>query len=342
MNKNNYKDTLQQIQNRFPTTERKVSELISHIESDDPRLGFYEAVMKNQVDYCDKCIEVGEETPVQNIIKQIAVETLNGFQPLHEMIGIQPMSGPVGLIYKLRTVKHGGKMALEVISQTIEASSRKLSARVNIEPIQDSVVDGVVVDIFDKDIQRAVGQEIADEYSAEIVGILTQYAKSHIVQPEEYGWRTVKYSSISTPENFLCTINVAANRIADRTRRGSGNFIIINQKILDVIKDNRFYVPFSEEVSGGYLKQVGWLNDHYKVFLDKYDTENNVIVGYKGPAGETDAGLFFAPYVPVMSTGIVINPVTFEPVLSFMTRYRLFEDEMSKDYYSGFNISFDK
>ena len=327
------KDTLQQIQDRFPNIERKVDELIPHVKLDTSLRRFYETMMKNQINYCDKC---DDETPLQNIIKQIAVETLNGFQPLHEIIGVQPMSGPVGLIYKLRTVTHDGKMALEIVSDPIEACSKKLGARVNIEPIQDNNAT------LDADTQRALGQEIADEYSAEIVSILTRFAKSHKVQPESYGWRTVKYTSISKPNDFLCTINVAANRIADRTRRGSGNFIIINQKILDVIKDRDYYVPWDGTSPDGYLKQVGWLNKQYKVFLDKYDTENNVIIGYKGSAGETDAGLYFAPYVPVMSTGIVINPVTFEPCMTFMTRYNIFADDVSKDYYSGFSISFDK
>lgn len=334
---NNNKDTLQKIQDRFPNEERQANELIPHVKLDTSLRGFYETVMKNQITYCNR---LDGKSSIHNIIKLIAVKTLDGFQPLHEMIGVQPMCGPVGLIYKLRTVKHDGKFALEILSQPIEAGSKKLSARVGIEPLQDNAALGKSNDVI---IQK-LGQEIADEYSAEVVSILTRYAKSHDrdALPETYKWRTVKYTTISKPNHFLCTINVYANRIAERTRRACGNFIIINQKILDAIKDTNQYVPFSEKVPDGYLKQVGWLNDQYKVFLDKYDTENNVIVGYKGASGETDAGLFFAPYVPVMSTGIVMNPVTFEPRMTFMTRYHLYEDEMSKDYYSGFNVSFNK
>ena len=332
---NNNKYTLQKIQDRFPNEERQANELIPHVKLDTSLRGFYETVMKNQVTYCNR---VDGKSSIHNIIKLIAVKTLDGFQPLHEMIGVQPMSGPVGMVYTLRTVKHDGKMTLEMVGQTIEAGSKKLSARVGIEPFQDNALSK------SNDIIQKLGQEIADEYSAEVVSILTRYAKSHDGNelPESYRWRTVKYTSISKPADFHCTINVYANRIADRTRRGAGNFIIINQKILDTIKDTKQYVPFSGEVPEGYLKQVGWLNDRYKVFLDKYDTENNVIVGYKGASGETDAGLFFAPYVPVMSTGIVMNPLTFEPCMTFMTRYNLYEDEMSKDYYSGFNVSFNK
>ena len=37
--------------------------------------------------------------------------------------------------------------------------------------------------------------------------------------------------------------------------------------------------------------------------------------------GEIDAAAFYCPYVPLMSSGVVVDPATFEPVVSFMTRY---------------------
>jgi hypothetical protein len=46
-----------------------------------------------------------------------------------------------------------------------------------------------------------------------------------------------------------------------------------------------------------------------------------MLVGYKGGNGETDTGYFYCPYIPLMSSGVVVNPVTFQPVVSLMTRY---------------------
>jgi hypothetical protein len=58
-----------------------------------------------------------------------------------------------------------------------------------------------------------------------------------------------------------------------------------------------------------------------KVFVNQYAADNaNVIVGYKGE-GEIDAAAFYCPYIPLMSSGTVLDPATFEPVVSFMTRY---------------------
>ena len=49
------------------------------------------------------------------------------------------------------------------------------------------------------------------------------------------------------------------------------------------------------------------------------DTQG-VLVGYKG-SSEADAAAFYCPYIPLMSSGVVLNPNTFEPVVGFMTRY---------------------
>jgi hypothetical protein len=58
-----------------------------------------------------------------------------------------------------------------------------------------------------------------------------------------------------------------------------------------------------------------------RVFVDSYaPTGTPVLVGYKG-SSETDAAAFYCPYIPLMSSGVVLDPSTFEPVVSFMSRY---------------------
>jgi hypothetical protein len=68
-------------------------------------------------------------------------------------------------------------------------------------------------------------------------------------------------------------------------------------------------------------KFVGTLNGAMKVYVNTYATDTaKIIVGYKG-ASESDAAAFYCPYIPLMSSGVVLDPATFEPVVSFMTRY---------------------
>ena len=66
---------------------------------------------------------------------------------------------------------------------------------------------------------------------------------------------------------------------------------------------------------------VGTLNGAMKVYVDAYAADTaDVLAGYKGSASQ-DAPAFYCPYIPLMSSGVVLDPSTFEPVVSFMTRY---------------------
>jgi hypothetical protein len=68
-------------------------------------------------------------------------------------------------------------------------------------------------------------------------------------------------------------------------------------------------------------KMVGTLNSAMKVYVDSYATDATaILVGYKG-SSESDAPAFYCPYIPLMSSGVVLDPSSFEPVVSFMTRY---------------------
>ena len=73
--------------------------------------------------------------------------------------------------------------------------------------------------------------------------------------------------------------------------------------------------------------------------------QDTILVGYKGGNGETDTGYFYCPYIPLMSSGVVVHPTTFQPVVSLMTRYgkAVFthtETSLgnSADYYGKINV----
>jgi len=57
-----------------------------------------------------------------------------------------------------------------------------------------------------------------------------------------------------------------------------------------------------------------------KIYVNTYAADDDVLVGYKG-SSESDAAAFYCPYIPLMSSGVVLDPTSFEPVVSFMTRY---------------------
>ena len=64
-------------------------------------------------------------------------------------------------------------------------------------------------------------------------------------------------------------------------------------------------------------KFLGTLNGTMRVFVDQYASDStDILVGYKGD-GEMDAAAFsYRSTYPLMSSGTVLDPSTFEPVVS--------------------------
>ena len=294
----------------------------------------------------------------------------------NELVGVQPMTGPVGQIHTLRvryanslgasgsndtavvageealspfkiaqaysTVKsdastvgtytgantsllegNGGKqISVQILRQAVEAKSRKLQARWTFEAAQDAQSQhGIDVEA---EIMAALAQEITAEIDQEILLSLATLATTE----ETYNQATVSGTATFVGDEHAALavlINRVANKIAQRTRRGAGNWCVVSPASLTVLQ-SATTSAFARTTEGTFeaptnTKLVGTLNGAMKVFVNSYaaDTQS-VLVGYKGTS-ETDAAAFYCPYIPLMSSGVVLDPATFEPVVSFMTRY---------------------
>jgi hypothetical protein len=294
----------------------------------------------------------------------------------NELVGVQPMTGPVGQIHTLRvryaqglddqsaaqtsvtageealspfkiaqaysTVKNdasvansyrgantstlegnGGKqISVQILRQAVEAKSRKLQARWTFEAAQDAQSQhGIDVEA---EIMAALAQEITAEIDQEILLSLGSLATVE----DTYNQANVSGTATFVGDEHAALavlINRAANRIAQRTRRGAGNWAVVSPAALTVLQ-SATTSAFARTTEGTFeaptnTKLVGTLNGAMKVYVNSYAGDDaDVLVGYKG-SSETDAAAFYCPYIPLMSSGVVLDPSTFEPVVSFMTRY---------------------
>lgn len=288
----------------------------------------------------------------------------------NEIVGVQPMSGPVSQIHTLRVrysetlndtssfntdvtagdealspfkiataysgsastgkadatsafeATGGRKISVQILKQAVEAKSRKLQARWTFEAAQDAQsMHGIDVEA---EIMAALAQEITAEIDQEILGSLRSLAATEYT----YDQATVSGTATFVGDEHAALavlINRTANLIAQRTRRGAGNWAVVSPAALTVLQ-SATTSAFARTTEGTFeaptnTKFVGTLNGAMRVFVDSYASDATpVLVGYKG-SSETDAAAFYCPYIPLMSSGVVLDPSTFEPVVSFMTRY---------------------
>ena len=280
----------------------------------------------------------------------------------NEIIGVQPMTGPVGQIHTLRvryaeTVGSttagsealspfdiaeaysgdgsaapaataslegdaGNKMSIQVLKQTVEAKTRKLSARWTFEAAQDAnAMHGLDVEA---EIMAALAMEITAEIDQEILGSLGNLATGSATYDQTNVTGTPTF--VGDEHAALATMmNREANLIAQRTRRGAANWAVVSPAALTVLQ-SATTSAFARTTEGTFeaptnTKFVGTLNGTMRIYVNTYASDATpVLLGYKG-SGEIDAAAFYCPYVPLMSSGVVVDPSTFEPVVSFMTRY---------------------
>ena len=264
----------------------------------------------------------------------------------------------------------GRKMTLDVVSQAVEAGSRKLQAGWTIEAMQDlNAQHGLDLE---SEMTQAMSAEIVQEIDAEIIYDLLALAGT--VDSFDGAGAGVyggggggNYAPAFIGDrlaNLGVIINRVANEIARKTRRGAGNYIVVSPMIVSILQSASKSV-FAPAVEGSFkgpnnTMLVGTLNGSIKVYSYLFNqagagvdlsnatpaaVDDLILVGYKGGNGETDSGYFYAPYIPLMSSGVVVNPVTFQPVVSMMTRYgkavfTRVETSLgnSADYYGKINV----
>lgn len=287
----------------------------------------------------------------------------------NEIVGVQPMTGPVAQIHTLR-VRYadsvgagtsggdaavagsealspfniattysgaqtgkaaststlegvpGNRINVQIMKQVVEAKTRKLSARWTFEAAQDAQsMHGLDVEA---EIMAALAQEITVEIDQEVLASLRS------LSGQTFGYNQATVSGTATfvgdeHAALAVLINRSANLIAQRTRRGAGNWAVVSSAALTVLQ-SATTSAFARTTEGTFeaptnTKFVGTLNGAMRIYVDGYALDTaDVLVGYKG-SSEADAAAFYCPYVPLMSSGVVLDPSTFEPVVGFMTRY---------------------
>ena len=290
----------------------------------------------------------------------------------NEIVGVQPMTGPVAQIHTLRVRyadnvtstagspfdtsvtkgdealspfkiataysgssatgrasstsslegQPGNRINVQILKQVVEAKTRKLSARWTFEAAQDAQsMHGLDIEA---EIMAALAQEITVEIDQEILGSLRGLAAT------DYAYDQAAVSGTATfvgdeHAALAVLVNRAANLIAQRTRRGAGNWAVVSPAALTVLQ-SATTSAFARTTEGTFeaptnTKFVGTLNGAMRIYVDSYASDSQaVLVGYKG-SSEADAAAFYCPYIPLMSSGVVLDPSTFEPVVGFMTRY---------------------
>ena len=114
-----------------------------------------------------------------------------------------------------------------------------------------------------------------------------------------------------------------SNKIHQKTLRGGANFLVTSPAVATILES----IPgFAADTDGNKMEfaagvqKIGAINNRYTVYKNPYMKENVILMGFRG-AQFLETGAVFSPYVPLIMTPLVYDPVNFTPRKGVMTRY---------------------
>lgn len=235
------------------------------------------------------------------------------------------------------------EMGFEIEKVAVEAKSRALKASYSIEMAQDlKAIHGIDAE---SELAHILSAEILAEINRELIRTVYRVAKvgaqnndlanagTFDLEIDSNGrWAAEKFKGLAFQ------LDRDANRIAQETRRGKGNFIICSSDVASalslagrLVADTKLTTELQVDDTGNTY--AGMFDGKYKVFVDPYAVSNYYVMGYKG-ASQMDAGMYYAPYVPLQMFKAVSDE-TFQPKIGFKTRYGLVQNPFAKGLAKG-------
>lgn len=236
------------------------------------------------------------------------------------------------------------EMSFTIQKTGVEAKTRKMKGSYTYELAQDlRAVHGLDAEnelstIISTEMLSEINREIVNtiRFAAEISEGEAQYSNGSLVVDSDGvavlgldGLFDLNVNSDGRWQNerhlaLHFKISKECNKIAKRTRRGRGNFVVCSSDVaaaLDLSGKMRYAPAIDNNLPADDTGNtfVGVLSGRVKVYIDPYLGYDEVIVGYKG-TNQMDAGMFYTPYVPLQMIK-AISPTTFQPAMAFQTRY---------------------
>jgi Major capsid protein Gp23 len=227
------------------------------------------------------------------------------------------------------------EIELELKSEPIVAKTRKLKAIWTPELAQDlnayHSVDA------EAELTQMLSEYISLEIDLEILEMLQQNAFSTEYWSARvgYDWNGSSFqidanaaaASAYTKSTWYQTLGIKLQKISNKihqlTMRGGANFIVVSPNVATILESmNGFSAnPGKDALQfAAGVTNIGSISNRYDVYKNPYMTENVILLGFKG-SNFFETGAVYAPYVPLIMTPLVYDPVNFTPRRGVMTRY---------------------
>ena len=259
-------------------------------------------------------------------------------------VNLSSGSFPVGSVarvnyeYDLEANPFQPEVTLSIDSDSVAAVTRKLKTSWSLEAAQD------LKSVHNIDAESTLTDLMADEMVAEIDReIINDLIIASSIRAT-HNFATAAGASVNFTDRNIAllykTLEVA-NIIHRTTLRGPANWAVMSSDIsskFEQLNDFRASDALTTEGVDIGIMNIGTIQGKIRIYKDPLFPNCKILLGFKGNS-VLDAGYFYAPYIPLLSTPTVLDPNSFTPNKGIMTRYgkKLIED--GGLYYGVINVS---
>jgi len=210
---------------------------------------------------------------------------------------------------------------LELKSEPIVAKTRKLKAVWTPELAQD--LNAYHSIDAEAELTSLLSEYVSMEIDLEILDMLIVNAHvqggTFVANAELKGGETqgTLFQKLGTK------IQKVSNEIHQLTLRGGANFLVCSPQVATVLESIPGYAADTDGNQSQFamgVSKVGALNNRFQVYKNPYMTSGDVLIGFRG-TNFLETGAVYAPYIPLIQTPLVYDPVNFTPRRGVMTRY---------------------
>ena len=227
------------------------------------------------------------------------------------------------------------ELNLELQSEPIVAKTRKLKAVWTPEFAQD--LNAYHSIDAEAELTSMLSEYVSMEIDLEILDMLISAAPTteywSAVNNEQWNGTGFTQTSATTGgfyntqggwfQTLGTKLQKVSNKIHQKTLRGGANFLVTSPAVATILESIPGFAADTDgtkmEFAAG-VQKIGAINNRYTVYKNPYMKENVILMGFRG-SQFLETGAVFSPYIPLIMTPLVYDPVNFTPRKGVMTRY---------------------
>lgn len=227
------------------------------------------------------------------------------------------------------------ELNLELQSEPIVAKTRKLKAVWTPEFAQD--LNAYHSIDAEAELTSMLSEYVSMEIDLEILDMLIAAAPTteywSAVNNEQWNGTGFTQTSATTGgfyntqggwfQTLGTKLQKVSNKIHQKTLRGGANFLVTSPAVATILESIPGFAADTDgtkmEFAAG-VQKIGAINNRYTVYKNPYMKENIILMGFRG-SQFLETGAVFSPYIPLIMTPLVYDPVNFTPRKGVMTRY---------------------